>query len=158
MSQQCVPAAQKANCILAYIKRNVASKASRWFFSSAPLLWEPSQRGVSSSGDPNTRRTQTLEWVQMRAMKMIRGLEHLSYEKRQRNLGLFILKKRRILGDIRVVWMYLKGAYKTVGKGLSIREIGQESLWNFRRLLLFSWFVRSLTDQVRWWSQSMEDF
>lgn len=54
--------------------------------------------------------------------------------------------------------MYLKGAYKTVGKGLSIREIGQESLWNFRRLLLFSWFVRSLTDQVRWWSQSMEDF
>ena len=62
-----------------------------------------------------------LEWVQRRATKMIRGLEHLSYEERLRELGLFSLKNRRFQEDFIVAFQYLKGAYKQEGERLFTR-------------------------------------
>ena len=53
--------------------------------------------------------------------RMIRRLEHFSYEERLRELSLFSLEKKKLQRDLIVAFQYLKGAYKQEGEGLFMR-------------------------------------
>jgi len=71
-----------------------------------------------------------LEWVQRKPTKMIRAMEHLFYEERLIDLGLFSLEKRRFQGDLIAVFQYLKGDYRKDGDKLFSRACFNTTMGN----------------------------
>ncbi|RMC14090.1 hypothetical protein DUI87_09178 [Hirundo rustica rustica] len=95
MSQQCAHVDEKADGVLGCIRKSIASRLREMILPLYSALVGPHQECCVQLWAPQDKRDmELLEQVQWRAMKMIKGLEDLCYEKRQRELSLFILKRR----------------------------------------------------------------
>ncbi|KAM9614509.1 uncharacterized protein ACIBXB_021493 [Morphnus guianensis] len=128
---QCAFAAHKANRILGCITRSMASRSSEVIPPLYCALVRPHLESCIQLWGPQRRTDMDLlKWVQRRATKMIRGLQHLSYEDRLRELGSFSLEKRQLQGDLRAAFQCLKGAYRKVREGLFPRACSDRTRGN----------------------------
>ena len=116
MTWQCALIAHKANHILGCIKRSIVSRLREVILPLYSALVRPHQTSCIQIWSP--QHSKDMERVQRRATKMVRGIQHLSYEEM---LGLFSLKKRRLREDLIASFEYLKEAYKKAGEGLFTR-------------------------------------
>uniref|UniRef100_A0A8C5PPB0 Reverse transcriptase domain-containing protein n=1 Tax=Leptobrachium leishanense TaxID=445787 RepID=A0A8C5PPB0_9ANUR len=120
---QCQTAAAKASKVLACIKRGVHSRDENIILPLYKSMVRPHLEYAVQFWAPVLKKDIiSLEKVQRRATKLIRGMEGLSYEERLTSLNLFSLEKRRLRGDLITLYKYIRGHYQPLSDNLFINR------------------------------------
>ena len=110
LSSQCISAANKANRILGFIKRNFTYKSKDIIIPLYKSLVRPHLEFAVQFWAPYlVKDINTLEAIQHRATKLIPSLRNKPYLERIKELDLFSLSKRRLRGKLIECFKTLKG-------------------------------------------------
>jgi len=112
MMQQYALATQAANYVLGSIRRSMDSRSREVLLPLCSALVRPHLESCAQLWRPQHRKDMDLlEWVQRRATKVIRWVEHHSYENRLRHLGRGNPRYQYRLGEERIESNPAEGAW-----------------------------------------------
>ena len=107
-SHQCAKAAKKANSVLGQMRKAFQYRDKCTWLNLYVTYVRPHLECSVQAWSPWLKKdVEMLEKVQMRALKMVRGLQGRTYEERLREVGLTTLSARRQRGDMVQVWKFV---------------------------------------------------